>query len=112
MTLTFNKYFENHSDVDTYSEENWDNYDEQKITSRYNIYLCVRDNQDFAAGHVYIVVGINQNVIGPNIVDTRVKVKGLMADEYINIDFNAGEDPYRRALANGSLIYIGKLDEF
>jgi hypothetical protein len=108
------KLFENfditHNEFDPYGEEEWNPVKEQVVTGIRNIYLCVEDDGDFLVGNVYIVMGINQNIIGPNIVGTRVKKKGKYGDQWMDINFNAGEDPFMRGTAYGSLIYIGELD--
>ena len=99
-----------HNEFDPYGEEEWNPAREQITTGMHNIYLCTEDDGDFLVGNVYIVRGINQNRVGPNIVDTRVLRKGKDGEEWISIDFDAEQDPFKQSQGNGSLIYIGKLD--
>jgi hypothetical protein len=115
MEKSIIKTFEKFNKIDPYGEEIWNPVEEQEITSMNNIYLCTRNYENhFIRGYVYIIWNINQNVIGPNIVDTRTKVIGENIDEFININFNNGnrgeEDPYMQAQVDRSLIFVGKLE--
>lgn len=101
------KTFEKFNDNDPYGEEDWNPVHEQEVTSMFNIYLCTRDCENFTSGYIYIIMGIMGDA---NVINTNVKVRGSNINEFLQMNFNPNEDPFMQSLADGSLIYIGKLD--